>query len=174
MSKKRIDEKKIKQLNSSDIVEVLTGIKEIRNHGNFLYIPELVRILRSNPVSEVQREIAELFNDLRDNKVISGIMKEIMLPENQSIQHILVASCWQSPLDYSNYFSDFVDIAIHSDYQSTIEAISVIENILMYFEIEALTISNQIFKVKGLIEEIDKARQPLLLALLNILQEKQG
>jgi DNA-binding transcriptional ArsR family regulator len=174
MSKKKIEERIIKQLNSEDFGDIMHGINEIRVHGNHLYIGELVKVLRNNSIPEVQREIAELFNDLHDNEAIVEIMREIKSSVNEKILHILVSSCWQSPLDYSEYISDFVDLAVDGDYQCTIEAISVIENILMQFEIDSLTISNQIYKINEKILKTEQERQPLLAELLKILKEKKG
>ncbi|MBN2683381.1 MAG: hypothetical protein JXR58_12800 [Bacteroidales bacterium] len=174
MNKKKLEESIIKQLNSDDFGDIMEGIKEIREKGNYLYIKELTKVLRTNTTIEVQREISELLNDIHNNEAVPAIMNEIKLDLNKEILHILVSSCWQSPLDYSNYFSDFVDLALEGDYLCTIEAISVIENILMNFEIESLTISNQLFKIKKGIEEVSADKQLLILELKKILQEKKG
>ena len=46
---------------------------------------------------------------IKDQSVSSEIITEIRKPFKQATISMLVASCWQSGLDYSEYSADMVD-----------------------------------------------------------------
>jgi hypothetical protein len=75
----------------------------------------------------VRRTIEGFMNDLKDQAVTSEIMTEIRKPFKQSTKSMLVASCWQSGLDYSEYSKDLVEIFLSSDYLTALECFTVIE-----------------------------------------------
>ena len=66
-------------------------------------------------------------NDLKDQSVTREIITEIRKPFRQATISMLVASCWQSGLNYSEYSGDLVDIFLRSDYLTALECLTVIE-----------------------------------------------
>jgi hypothetical protein len=75
----------------------------------------------------VRKTIEGFMNDLKDQSASREIMTEIRKPLKQSTISMLVASCWQSGLDYSEYSKDLVDVFLSSDYVTALECLTVIE-----------------------------------------------
>ena len=55
------------------------------------------------------------------------IITEIRKPFKQATISMLVSSCWQSGLDYSEYSADMAEIFLRSDYVTALECLTVIE-----------------------------------------------
>ena len=119
----------IKGIKSDNEETVLSTIKEIRKEGNTTTLPELINLLHTTNNEEIKISVTKLLNDLKDNKAAPLIIDAINNKEYKNINHTLISSCWQSGLDYRNYLNVFVDLAIKSDYNTALEAFTVIENL---------------------------------------------
>jgi hypothetical protein len=75
----------------------------------------------------VKKTIEGFMNDLKDQSVTREIITEIRKPFKQSTISMLVSSCWQSGLNYSEYSKDLVEIFLSSDFLTAIECFTVIE-----------------------------------------------
>ncbi len=111
---------------------------------NSLLISEAVKLLRDEEPTEgvigllasfydetkekpLKRVIEEFFNDLKDQSVRPEVVAEIRKPWEAGTISMLVASCWQSGLDYSDYLTDLARVFLKGDYATTIECMTVIE-----------------------------------------------
>jgi hypothetical protein len=111
---------------------------------NSLLVTEAVKALRSEEPFEgaagllvalfdktdnrsIHKSIEEFFNDIKDKSVRPEIITEIRKPWKANTISMLVASCWQSGLDYSEYLNDMVNIFLKGDYPTSIECMTVIE-----------------------------------------------
>ncbi|MCK7536379.1 MAG: hypothetical protein MZV63_38065 [Marinilabiliales bacterium] len=61
---------------------------------------------------------------LQRTEIIAEIQKAM---ESTTQSAMLVSSCWQSGLDYSDYSADFAKVFLKGDYATSIECITVIE-----------------------------------------------
>jgi hypothetical protein len=75
----------------------------------------------------VRKTIEGFMNDLKDQSVCQEVINEIRKPWRADTISMLVASCWQSGLDYSGYSADFAKIFLQADYVTAIECLTVIE-----------------------------------------------
>ena len=75
----------------------------------------------------IRKAIEGFMNDLKDQSVCSEIIAEIRKPFKQATISMLVSSCWQSGLDYSEYSADMAEIFLRSDYVTALECLTVIE-----------------------------------------------
>ena len=75
----------------------------------------------------IRKTIEGFMNDLKDQSVTQEIIKEIRKPLKQSTISMLVSSCWQSGLNYSEYSKDIAEIFLRSDYLTALECFTVIE-----------------------------------------------
>ena len=75
----------------------------------------------------IRKTIAGFLNDLKDQSVSGEVMAEARKPFSQSTITMLISSCWQSGLDYSEYSGDLVDIFLKSDFLTALECLTVIE-----------------------------------------------
>jgi len=111
---------------------------------NNLLVSEAIRNLRSEEPFEgavsllvdlfdrtgdriIHKTIEEFFNDIKDKSLRTEIITEIRKPWKGDTISMLVASCWQSGLDYSEFIKDFATIFLKSDYPTSIECMTVIE-----------------------------------------------
>jgi hypothetical protein len=70
--------------------------------------------------------IEEFFNDIKDHSVRPEVIAEIRKPWKANTISMLVSSCWQSGLDYSDYLVDLARVFLKSDYATAIECMTVI------------------------------------------------
>ena len=75
----------------------------------------------------VRKTIEKFMNDIKDQAVTREIINEIRKPLSQPTLCMLVASCWQSGLNYSEYSRDLAEIFLNSDYLTALECFTVIE-----------------------------------------------
>jgi hypothetical protein len=77
--------------------------------------------------SLVRKTIEGFMNDIKDQSATREIITEIRKSLKQSTISMLVASCWQSGLDYSEYTADMAEVFLRSDYVTALECLTVIE-----------------------------------------------
>jgi hypothetical protein len=70
--------------------------------------------------------IESFFNDIKDHSVRPEVIAEIRKPWKSNTISMLVSSCWQSGLDYSDYLTDMAKIFLESDYPTAIECMTAI------------------------------------------------
>lgn len=127
----------------------LKELAGILHKGNPVVIKEAIKILRDeepfegalgllaeyyNNASdkETNKIIEEFFNDIRYQSARPEMIAEIRKPYTQDTISMLVASCWQSGLDYSSYIEDIAGIFLESDYATAIECMTLIEESVKY------------------------------------------
>jgi predicted DNA-binding protein len=76
----------------------------------------------------IRKAIEGFMNDLKDQSVCKEIIREIRKPFKQATISMLVSSCWQSGLDYSEYSADMAEVFLRSDYVTALECLTVIED----------------------------------------------
>ncbi|MCX6334123.1 MAG: hypothetical protein NT092_07435 [Bacteroidia bacterium] len=125
-------DKKFKELaavlKKRDISIIRESIQALRNEETF---EGAVSLLASyyDQCSEklILRAVEEFFNDLKDQSVRPEMVAEIRKPWKPETISMLVASCWQSGLDYSDYLGDMARTFLKADYATSIECMTVIE-----------------------------------------------
>ena len=125
-------EKKVKDLSlllsGENNILITEGIGLLRNEEPFEgAIGLLASFFDKTEDSSLRKSIEGFMNDLKDQSVISEVITEIRKPFKQSTISMLVASCWQSGLNYSEYTDDLVKIFLTSDYVTALECLTVIE-----------------------------------------------
>ena len=122
----------------------LKGFAEILKKDNTLLIVEAIELLRLEKPFEgvvglltafydqsddfsVRKTISGFLNDLKDQSVCEEIIIEIRKKWKADTISMLVSSCWQSGLNYSQYSLDLAKIFLKGDYVTAIECLTVIE-----------------------------------------------
>jgi hypothetical protein len=125
-------DKKIRELN------------EILNKDNNIVITEAIEVLRNEKPFEgavglltayydktddfsIRKTIASFFDDLKDQSVCHEVIEEIRKQWSSDTIGMLVSSCWQSGLNYSDYSFDLAKVFLTGDYVTAIECLTVIE-----------------------------------------------
>jgi hypothetical protein len=116
-------------LNQKDNLTISAGIELLREDEPFEgAIGLLVSHYDKNEDPQVRRTIENFLNDIKDQSIGSEIITEIRKPYREKTINMLVASCWQSGLDYSAFSDDFVDIFLKSGYMTALECLTVMES----------------------------------------------
>jgi hypothetical protein len=120
------------------------GLSALLSEGNSSLISEAIGLLREDEPFEgaisllasfydkseekpVRNAIEGFMNDLKDQSACREVISEIRKPFKESTISMLVASCWQSGLDYSEYSADMAEVFLRSDYVTALECLTVIE-----------------------------------------------
>jgi hypothetical protein len=119
-------------------------LSEILNKNNNIVIPEAIELLRQeNPFEgaiglltafydktdnlSIKKTISGFINDLKDQTVCHEVIKEIRKQWKSETISMLISSCWQSGLNYSDYSPDLAKVFLKGDYITAIECLTVIE-----------------------------------------------
>jgi hypothetical protein len=166
-------EKKIKEL--TDIL--------IKNNNNV--ISEAIELLRQEKPFEgaiglladfydktgdfsIRKSIAGFMNDLKDQSACEEVIAQIRKQWKSDTVSMLVSSCWQSGLNYSDYATDLAKVFLSGDYITAIECLTVIEE-----TVKELSEShkNEIIKMleESPVSQISE-KQSLTLELISILE----
>jgi hypothetical protein len=76
---------------------------------------------------KVRKSIEGFMNDLKDQSATKEIINEIRKQWKADTISMLVSSCWQSGLNYSDYSADLAKVFLNGDYVTAIECLTVIE-----------------------------------------------
>jgi hypothetical protein len=131
----------------------LKELAEILNKDNNILISDAIQLLREDQPFEgaislltafynktgdfsIRRTIEGFMNDLKDQSAGPEVMQEIRKDWNDDTIGMLVSSCWQSGLDYSDYCIDFAKVFLRGDYPTAIECMTVIEESLQDLSME--------------------------------------
>ena len=119
-------------------------LDEILNKGNNKVITEAIDLLRLEKPFEgaiglltaffdktddfsIRKSITGFMNDLKDQSVCQEVINEIRKQWKPDTISMLVSSCWQSGLNYSEYSLDLAKVFLKGDYITAIECLTVIE-----------------------------------------------
>jgi hypothetical protein len=127
-----LSEKKVKELSAlllkNDSILISKGIGLLRNAEPFEgAIGLLASFYDKTEDITVRKAIEDFMNDLKDQSVSKEVITEIRKPFKPATISMLVSSCWQSGLNYSEYSADLVNIFLKADYVTAIECLTVIE-----------------------------------------------
>jgi len=118
----------VDNLISNSDEQVISLIQDFRENGELFIVQPLIEMIYSNRSETLKETIVEFLSDIRNPIVIDIITKSIQKNIGNQNTAGLVTACWQSNLDFSRELPLFIDILCSSDYQTSLEAFTVIEN----------------------------------------------
>ncbi|AEA43043.1 hypothetical protein [Fluviicola taffensis] len=123
--------KLITDLQSKEEVKIAGALKAFSVHGHASVIDPIIETWRNGLSKENEALVFDLFQSLKDTSAIEPLMEAFKNPTNSNLQRKLLATFWNSKLDFSDYLADFVLFGIEGDFLDALEAITVIENFEM-------------------------------------------
>jgi hypothetical protein len=75
----------------------------------------------------IRKAIEGFMNDLKEQSACKEVINEIRKHWKSDTISMLVSSCWQSGLNYSEYSLDLAKVFLAGDYVTAIECLTVIE-----------------------------------------------
>ncbi|QQS51529.1 MAG: HEAT repeat domain-containing protein [Bacteroidota bacterium] len=106
---------------------ILTTLHEIRQKGHANILPLVVSLLNKHQHDEVREEVISILGQLKDKEAVPFIIEQIKSSGTDTFKSELIMTCWQSGLDYSEHIDVFTQSFIDGDFQTAIEAFSVID-----------------------------------------------
>jgi len=135
-----------KYFNSKEYHTAIIGADDYENTSTELdndKISTLISLLTDPKNKEVKEETLITLKKEKGSDLLIAAIKSKKAKENKSI---LIAACWESEINFSNYLLFFTDLAIDADYLVSLEAITVIENMEGPFKKDELATSIQKIK----------------------------
>jgi hypothetical protein len=122
----------------------LKDLSLLISKDNTLLVTEAIKLLRDEEPFEgaigllaglfdrsdnelINITVEDFFNDIKDPAVRPEIIAEIKAKWKPKTISMLVASCWQSGLDYSPYYETITEKFMSANYSTAIECMTVIE-----------------------------------------------
>jgi hypothetical protein len=156
------------KLSSGNKTEILKTLKEIRVSGKAVILPLIFQILDQNPNDEVAEEIFSILSQLKNKECVPYIIDAIKSDSANNYITRLITTCWQSGLDYSDHIVVFAEKFVRGDYQTAIEAFSVIEEWI--FESDSATIANCKQYLISSIDSVSNEKRPLYFELVKVVE----
>ncbi len=165
--KKEEEIRNIQSLRSGNGKLIIEAISKVRKRGSITILSEIFELMRITEDNEVKEACINLLNDLKKKDVIPIILDAINDKNYLAIRKDLLASCWQSRLDYHEHTEIFIDIAINGDYANALEAITVIEECIG--QLEDITKTAYLEKLNKAIKNTSEEKQALLKELVDMI-----
>ncbi len=159
----------VKALRSGNRTTVMDAIREIRAESSISILPELFDLLPDQEDEEIIHAIASLLNDLKIQEAAQVLTEAIDNPAYQSITATLVAACWQNGLSYGKYAETFAGVVIHGEYETAIEAFTVLEEAIG--ELEKDDRDKLVKTIKHGMLQADDQKKLLLRELIKVLEQ---
>lgn len=116
-------------LNGNNFVKITGAISALRDAAPVSgVIGLLVSFYNKTDNDSAKRLIRDFLNDLRDQASCHEIVKELKRELKTDTRRMVISSCWQSGLDYSEFTEEFAELFLVSDYMTAIECFTVIES----------------------------------------------
>lgn len=128
-------------------------------------VSNLISLLTSTENREFKNDALKI---IKEKKGLDVLMSAISRTKKN--KHVLIAACWEADIDASEHLDFFLNIALKEDYLSTLEAITVIENMEGSFSTEQIKKAIAEVRMVNTSESSDK--HPLLVDLISILEAK--
>lgn len=168
-TKKAIFEQNLKEGSDEFIISTL---EELRENGEDYMIDSIIHLLFTKRSDVLKEAVVNFLVDIKNQSAAVEIIKTIKEKKNSSDVSHLVSVCWQSRLDFSNEIELFMDLLCKADYQTSIEAFSVIENALDNTSDEK--IEEYSLYLKNEVKKIAKDKQPLVQQMILVMEEFGG
>ncbi len=146
-----------KYFDNKEYVTKIVGAEE-ETEGLSVANDKITSLIQLLTLSENKDFKEETLMILKKEK--AGDLLITAIKKTKKNKHILVAACWESEIDFSNYLPYFIDLALDSDYLVSLEAITVIST--MEGPFVADDVKSSISKVKEEQKKLNSERVVLL------------
>lgn len=163
LSKK--DKEWIKKLKTGREDVILQSLRDLRDAGNNKILPEIMTLLKGRYSNEIEQAVFRILNDLNEQSSAETVMENLPDYEEEECFHQLISSCWQNGLDYSQHLAYFIDIALKKDFNSSFEALTVIEENVNQLEDD---------ERESLVSKIELAKSNVSIEKRSLLKELQS
>lgn len=120
----------ILDLNSNSESKINSAIVELSSIGDLSVIPVLINLIKQNKGTTLQKKVAKLLSDIQLSGAHEVFIQELRNEEDPDNYKLILPILWESKLDFTEYLSDFVEIAASGDYLIALDCLTIMENML--------------------------------------------
>ena len=131
-------------MKSGNSKKISSALKTLEASGNVQILEPLAEVLMDTNLEDAHKEIIEFLSSMKDSSAIDEMMRLLGEGRFLAVRQILLTTIWNSPLDYSYYLPDFVDIAVEGNFMEALDCLTIIENMEGPFE-ERHVLESQLF-----------------------------
>jgi hypothetical protein len=167
------EQKKLKlletRLSSENATALLDTILKLRTEAPCKgAVALLARLYNSSSDKPVKKAVEEFMNDMKESSLRTEVIDEIKKDYKKDTVRMLVASCWQSGLDYSEYAADFALAFNSGDFETALECFTVIEGSVP--ELPRKTKDHIIIILQENVEKVSADKTALMRQLVTMLE----
>ena len=155
------------KLYSTNHFMIIEALREIKEKGTINIIPCLFDLINEKTPDIIKEDILRLICDIKEQSAAPILVDAISNRSFGKDTSSVMAVFWQSRLDFSSYLPTFIKIFIREDYQTALEAFTVIEE-------SASKISNKMQQeciniLKSAADSISYEKKPLFNELVKVI-----
>jgi hypothetical protein len=108
--------------------EINERIRLLRSEEPFRGALTLLALLYDKTGNQnIKLEITNLFNDMKEKSAMAEVIESLSAVSKQESRAMLVSSCWQSGLDYSEFALPLAEQFFSGDYTTSLECYTVLD-----------------------------------------------
>ena len=151
---------------------IISTLEELRENGEDYMVDAIVNLLFTRRSEVLKEAVVNFLVDIKNQSAVAIMIGAIEAKRHSADVARLVSVCWQSRLDFSNEVGLFVDLLCSSNYQTSIEAFSVIENSLE--SISRDKVLEYIAYLKRVVDKTHQSTQALVQQTIQVMDEYQS
>lgn len=121
-------------LQSADEKQIQKSLSALKVDGSVQVLHPLAHLLATDTDRKYAPAILEVFSSLKDSGAVEPMMEILKDDAFSSIRQELLSTVWNSALDYTFYFPDFVLFATEGDFMVALDCLTILENMPGPFE----------------------------------------
>jgi len=131
MAKSQNNIDKYKKLLFSGTPEItLSTIEDIRKKGDLIIINLLFDLLATSSNSKIKSAVTSLLADIKDEKAAPIFIKAVTERKYKTIQASILQIMWQANINFSKYADTIISIIKNEDFETVIEASTVLDTMV--------------------------------------------
>jgi hypothetical protein len=150
--------------------KIIKKLKNISENGSIKDFEYVYNFIDDKNISVKNLAISILY-DIKDIKLIILIGNKLKENISNEKRILLLSICWQSSLDFSEYFEIFIDDATKDSILMTIEAMSAIENMIENNKLNTARIEKSIIKLEKILPKLTGDKLLLINELVSVLNK---
>ena len=107
---------------------VLKALQDAKQRGTIHVLPGIIEVLLQTEDDTVYEEAKAILFELKASKAGEVIIDYLKKDSSANHRDILVSALWQSSIPSEEYLTFLIDLACRENYITTLEVLTVIEN----------------------------------------------
>jgi hypothetical protein len=158
-------------LQSHNYKSIHSKIEDLKFSGKAGILPYLLDLLCGDCPESIKQDVLTLVGDLKLQACSEIIAEYIKKRKAGAYLSQLIASCWQSSLDFSGNLAIFTDCFVTENYQTALESFTLIEEMLWRTKADLILSCKQMLIER--ISEISTEKLTLYHELIKLLDEQK-